>query len=239
MKLNTKLNPALRWTGTFWLAVAGLTLNSIRLYQPSFAATPKVVPYTVILQDSSINSDGTTRPTVKLTIAVRKDGSRVMEMTDLTAAKSQRIVDFASGKKLYVMEEQHRKSTTFDSERNMPAHWLPDPHNSCLLSRTSVEQQVDSEESVAGYRTAKLTSGQTIQWLALDYGCALVKDRADWGDGQVSEKKLIALIPGEPAASLFEEPAGFDEVPPSQMFPGPNASTADSYYHSHRPAEPR
>jgi hypothetical protein len=72
----------------------------------------------------------------------------------------------------------------------------------------------------------------------VDYGCALIKDRADWEDGQASEKILVALIAGEPSPVLFEDPAGFEEVPPSQLFLGASdILTMDAYYYTHRPTE--
>jgi len=116
---------------------------------------------------------------------------------------------------------------------------LRDPGNNCLIS--GFPETPDGEEVIAGYRAVKLTSGVTAQWFALDYGCALIKDRAEWPDGQMSEKRLVALIPGEPAPSMFDDPAGFQEVPPSRwLSPGVSINAqdgSDAYYESHRPPD--
>lgn len=194
-------------------------------------------PYTAVLQDYTLQRNGAAVPSFRLTVAVRSDASRAWEATNSNPASpfSERILNFASGQKTYVLQRLQLKSTTFDAARGIPSGWLPDPANNCLLSGSSLQQFV-REEVVGGYRTAKVTQGPTTQWLALDYGCALIKDRAEWPDGEASEKRLVALIPGEPAISIFEDPAGFQEVPPSRFLPAPYAShTEDAYYQSHRP----
>jgi hypothetical protein len=135
------------------------------------------------------------------------------------------------------MEIQRRKSTTLDIDRYKPERWLQDARNNCIAPGAESGWAVVGEEVVGGYRAVKVTSGQITQWLALDYGCALIKDRADWGDGQSSEKRLVSLFSGEPSAGLFDDPGDFEEVPNSKLFPGPNASDRDVYYNSHRPTK--
>jgi hypothetical protein len=230
-----------------WVLVGGLALNAVRVHVPTLKAAllpTGVVPYTVVLQDSALQQTGAAVPTMKLTIAVRSDGSRASDMTSDDPAKlSERILNFSSGKKILIMERDHKKSTTFDRTRGNPARWLANPSDNCTIRESDIHQEVLGEEVVNGYRTVKLTSklgeGLATQWLALDYGCALVKDRMEWQDGQTSEKKLVALIPGEPTASLFDDPAEFEEVSFSHLFPdlGSSASAGpqDFYYYSHRP----
>jgi hypothetical protein len=137
---------------------------------------------------------------------------------------------------VYILQHLQLKTTTFDPARNLSAHWLRDSGNSCLIS--GFQEKPDGEEVIGAYRAVRLTYGSTTQWLALDYGCALIKDRAEWPDGQMSEKRLVALIQGEPAPSIFDDPAGFQEVPPSRWLP-PDAkiSAQDAYYESHRPPD--
>jgi hypothetical protein len=137
---------------------------------------------------------------------------------------------------MYIMQHLQVKTTTFDPAKNLAAQWLRDSGNNCLIS--GFQQNPDGGEVIEGYRAVRLTHGPTTQWLALDYGCALIKDRAEWPDGQISEKRLVALIPGEPAPSVFDDPAGFQEVPPSRWLPpGTNISAEDAYYESHRPPD--
>jgi hypothetical protein len=223
----------------FWAAVVGLGLNAVRIHQPQLRATvlpSNVVPYTVILDDVAVQSDGSIVPMNRQTLAVRRDGSRAIDVTSNDPGKpfSERILNFSNGQQVYILENVRLKSTTFDPVKHTTAHWLPDPLNKCLIQGSNV-QQVVGEEAVGGYRAVKLNSGPTAQWLALDYGCALIKDTADWGNGHVSEKRLVTLIAGEPSRSFFADPAGFEEVQPSCLFPGENSNAQDAYYYAHRP----
>lgn len=213
----------------FWIAVVALAANAARIYKPGLfaAAKPhrakqvyngKPFAYTEILQDYSVQPDGSLIPTQRITQAVRGDGSKAMEITNHLFGKTfdERIL-YLPSRQVYVMEHlQQKSSSSVDQSVHTPADWLPDPANNCLLGST---MQYAGVETIGAYRTAKLTSGPITVWRALDYGCAVIQDRADL-KGSVSEKKLVALIPGEPSAALFDEPS-FQEVSLSQMFPGP------------------
>ena len=229
----------------FWALVIALAVNAFRIHRPTLRAAQllpaKVVPYTVVLQEFQLHPDGTAVPGVKYTYAIRGDGSRASEMTSSGSILStERIIDFSSGKKMYIMQHQQLKSTTFDQAKNRAANWLRDARNDCLIPGLNPQEKPEGEEIINGYRAVKLTYGSTTHWLALDYGCALIKDRAEWQDGQKSEKRLVALISGEPSPSLFEDPAGAQETPLSRLFPyDPNvAAKVDEYYESHRPPAP-
>ncbi len=78
------------------------------------------------------------------------------------------------------------------------------------------------EETIAGYRTAKIIDGIITSWHALDYGCAPVKERWQFSATEVSEKELVALVAGEPDPSLFDVPAHYREVLPSERLLGPS-----------------
>jgi hypothetical protein len=225
----------------FWALVIALAVNAFRINQPTLKAAllpARVVPYTAVLQEFQLQQDGTAVPSFKYTQAIRGDGSRAMEITSSSPASpsSERILDFSSGKETYIFHPQQLKSTTFDPAKYRAANWLRDAGNSCLIS--GFPEKPDGEEVVEGYRTVKLTYESTTQWLALDYGCAPVKGRAEWPDGQMSEKRLVVLIAGEPSPSLFDDPAGFQEVPPSGWLPPvARRSGVDAYYESHRPPD--
>jgi hypothetical protein len=229
----------------FWALAIALTANALRIHLLTLKAAKaallpaKVVPYTIALQEFQLQRDGTAVPSFKLTQAIRGDGSRASEMTSSNPARpsSERILDFSSGKEMYVMQHLRLKTTTFDPARNLSAHWLRDSGNNCLIS--GFPEKPDGEDVIDGYRAVKLTYGPTTQWLALDYGCALIKDRAEWPDGQMSEKRLVALIPGEPSPSMFDDPAGFEEVPFSRWHSSDAHTSAleDAYYESHRPPD--
>ena len=229
----------------FLAAVIGLAINAFRIHQPTLKAAPlsgKVVPYTVVLQEFHLERDGTAVPSVKYAYAIRGDGSRANETTSSDPANpsSERILDFSSGKQMYIFRPLQVKTTTFDPAKYLAANWLRDSGNNCLIS--GFQEKPEGEEVIEGYRAVKLSYDESItQWFALDYGCALIKDRAEWPDGQKSEKRLVALIPGEPAPSMFDDPAGFEEVPPSRWL-SPSVGTSalnavDAHYQSHRPPD--
>lgn len=237
MAITSVLNRRL-WSVIFWVVIAGLAFNAFRTHAPVIKAAmrvPKPVAYTVVLDMVTVQPNGAAPLTSRLTEAVRGDGSRVFDVTDVTPNKpfSERIIDFANGEQLTILEHKSKKSTTFDPVNNTPSKRLLDASNNCLRPTSTAEQNL-GEEVVDGYRTVRISSGGGTRWHALDYGCALVKDRMEWSDGQVSEKKLVTLIPGEPSPSLFDDPSGFEEVPPSQMSPD-SPARHDEYYQSHRP----
>ncbi len=231
----------------FWVLVIALAVNAFRIHEPTLRAAllpPKVVPYTAVLQEFHLQPDGTAVPSVMYTYAMRGDGSRADEVTSnnpANPASTERILDFSSGKKMYIFYPQQLKSTMFDPAKFRAAYWLRDSGSNCLLPGLTPAENPAGEDVVNGYRAVKLVSGSTTQWFALDYGCALIKARAEWADGQISEKRLVALIPGEPSPSLFEDPAGIHEVPPSRwLSPAVGAravSGFDAYYESHRPPD--
>jgi hypothetical protein len=96
----------------FWALVIALTVNAFRIHFLTLKAAKaallpaKVVPYTVVPQEFHLQRDGTAVPSFKLTQARRSDGSRASEMTSSNPASpsSERISDFSSGKKMYVMQ---------------------------------------------------------------------------------------------------------------------------------------
>jgi hypothetical protein len=232
----------------FWALVIALAVSAFRIHQPTLKAAllpAKAVPYTVVLEVFHLQQDGTAIPgaarVMRYTYAIRSDGSRSIEtMTgDLASPSYQRVLDFSSGKEMYIFSPRQLKTTMFDSSKIRAAYWLRDSGSNCLLPALAASERPEGEEVMNGYRTVKLTRGPATEWLALDYGCALVKDRYEWPDGQKSEKRLVALIPGEPAPSLFEDPAGFQEALPSRWLPPEAGIDArdgfDAYYQSHRP----
>jgi len=109
-----------------------------------------------------------------------------------------------------------------------------------------VQEIVQGEEIVSGYKTVKVTDKQVTRWLALDYGCAVVKDRWDFGsDKGVSEHIVLALTSGEPETALFDVPEYFRETALSEVLRvgskgdcGPDCAKkrrrVDAYYEAHR-----
>jgi len=226
------------------LAIA-LAVNAFRIHQPTSKAAllpAKVVPYTVVLEEFWLQRDGTAVPSGNYTEAIRGDGSRAFEATNSNPANppfSERILDFSSGGKMYIFHPKELKTTTFDPAKIRAATWLRYSGSNCVMPGFALEKP-GGEEVINGYRTVKLINGEITEWHALDYGCALIKGRYEWPDGQtISEKRLVALTPGEPASSLFDDPGGLEEVPFSRWLgpeAGPDARAgSDAYYESHRP----
>jgi len=160
----------------------------------------------------------------KMTVAIRADGSRAIEAVETGGGLWERILNFSSGRQAYILENKRQKTVTLAARGS--SAWLVDADNNCLGPNSA--DHVGGIEQVEGYRTVKLVRGVLTRWLAVDYGCALVRERVESPDGSKSEKRLVSLTPGEPPTSLFNEPPDYPEAEPSVLFgcPGPNASRA-------------
>jgi hypothetical protein len=139
----------------------------------------------------------------------------------------QRIIYLASGFQVDTNDQTATKSS-IRKRSFKPLASLRDPGSMCVnsLAGTPIffppKEAFVGEETIAGYRTAKVADGTITSWYALDYGCATVKERWEFSATEVSEKELVALVPGEPDPSLFDVPAHYREVLPSERLLGPN-----------------
>jgi hypothetical protein len=191
------------------------------------------IPYTVTLRETVYGSEGTASVAMDETFAVRSDGSyahiyrhKKQEGAKLVDSDSMRTLYLASGVNVEINDFAGAKSTTV-FKGNL-AEFQRDPSSKCINTfagapRSSSQETIVGEEIVAGYRTVKITTPDRYKltwWYALDYGCANVKSRVDWSDREYSEKNLIELIPGEPAASLFDALGDDNEMPPSERMLG-------------------
>ena len=209
----------------FVLVVIGLAAQAGRLIHLRINARTNAqavrvrgpIPYTVTLKEVIHAPDGTTRMSREIIQAIRSDGSMVERST--TDRGSDRSLYFSSGLQVGI-NELHNTKTSMTKPNWNPTSSQRDPNSKCLNSLagkpvTSSDILV-GEETIAGYRTVKIASGRVTEWRALDYGCALLKDRWEFNAKEVTEKELVALVAGEPDASLFEVPANYREVPPSE-----------------------
>lgn len=240
----------------FWIAILALTGNLVRvsLRQGRVRASNiRPVPYTAVLKESVIDKTGKTSDFFNFVYALRSDGSRVIKSSGPVGKDNEdtfRVVEFSSGTRVEIKDLRELKSST--STQAAPS--LRDPAARCLMaspmpspssSRGPVQESVVGEDSISGYRAAKVVSGNQTSWYALDNGCALLRTRADFEDGSASEKTLVALMVSEPERALFYVPTSYKEVPPSQLAVRPGTSPAgrqvtqlqklDAYYFSHRP----
>src|SRR5213078_4150990 len=119
-----------------------------------------------------------------------------------------------------------------------PAKWQRDPSSRCLNafdgSPFATDENLLGEETINGYRTVKVNRGIITEWHALDYGCALVKDRWEFSANEITEKQLVAITAGEPDPHLFEVSGDYREVPPSETMLGTGKGTAACNDHTRK-----
>lgn len=244
-----RLNPIAR-TGLYAI-LAVLAANAVRLVIPKARAHAiSVVPYTVVLAEKMTGPTGVPKPGPLQTWAMRSDGSMTVKM-GLPSSGSRQIY-FSSGIHVVLNDPARMKSTT---QRAVEYQWARDATQNCTTRVTGLPLQHQGEpviENVEGYRVARLKQEESVTlWLALDYGCALIKQRMDFGPQGASDLELVALTPGEPDPALFAVPKDYTEGPPSR-FPAatrPNPKCTgdcqktqkayferlDQTYYSHRP----
>lgn len=187
----------------------------------------KPIPYTVTLRETVRSPDGSIVAGPEYTHSVRSDGSTLM---GVVGKGSQRLLSYSSGEQIETNDLTLTKSSIKRGSDNT-AEWQRDPDSKCLNSMagkpvTSPPETLLGEETIAGYRTVKILSDITTSWYALDYGCALVKDRWQFGPTEVSEKSLVAVAAGEPDSNLFDVPAHYREVTPSERITGSQGESA-------------
>lgn len=208
------LRNVLKWT--LVLVIVGTIAHTGRIMHSKLKAQEVrqggPIPYTAILKESVLGADGTTKAGIEMTQAIRSDGSFALQVsyepTEGGKNKKFRTIKFATGKEVTIDELAGTQSTI---EKNVnPSRWQRDPNSKCINSFTgktmvdSPQEVINGEEIIAGYRTIKILRNGATRWFALDYGCAMVKERMDWGSQGVSEKNLVALIAGEPQYALFQ-----------------------------------
>jgi len=240
-KYSPNWRTVLRWALVF--AVIVLAAQAGRLLHLQIknrsnvqaARVRKPIPYTTTLRETVHGPDGTTTQGPEYTYSVRSDGSTLLRWVN---KGTQRILNYSSGLQVDTNDETLTKSS-INRPNESPAERQRDPDSKCLNSMagkpmTSPPDEVflGEEETIAGYRTAKITNGSITSWHALDYGCALVKERWEFSGTEVSEKELVALVAGEPDSGLFDVAAHYREVPPSERILGSKKECAGCNEHS-------
>lgn len=226
MTMKSKPHARRQWNYVFSGVVAVLTvllvynLSHSRLLGQLFS--PKPVPYTVKLRSTAFDAEGRPGAVTDYVVAVRGDGSRLLSSSRATpnGPEVYRFLEFADGERVQAADAWGLKSSMRSGRPGQVAQIHRSPGSQCgqLLSGHSIPgEQVVGEETVAGYRAAKVVSGGTTTWYALDHGCAEIKSRSVFGKSGSNEKALVELLPGEPAASLFALPDSLVESPPSRI----------------------
>jgi len=169
-----------------------------------------------------IDGTGKGRPGALQTRAVRSDGSTLLALGSIGAgANGSRVIQFASGSRAQTDELQSKVSTT--QSRPVKVDSFKDPASGCVRTFggeawTTTPLAVVGQEQIAGYRATKVAVGNNAyNWFAVDYGCALLKTRLEFGTQGASEFTMISFKPGEPDAFLFAVLSTFAEGPPTSL----------------------
>jgi hypothetical protein len=203
----------------------GLGLNLVRTLpiKARAASLSLPAPYTVKLRQTVVSSSGAAFPEAFQTIAVRSDGSRaiVMAQSHAIGQEVNRGIEFAAGGRLEIGDLWDIK-TSWPKKRLPPvAQWHRASDQNCLVSLAGTPMQggekLDGFETIAGYKAVRISNGRHMMWFALDYSCAKLQARYDFGTS-INEHTFVALIPGEPDATLFNAPATYKEVSPSEFY---------------------
>ena len=205
-----------RLNAMFWVLALVLALNFFRTRLPrAHAQTLRAIPYTVVLDQRLIMPDGTTVPALTITWAIRSDGSRVNKIVGNTPpALVERIIDYANGREVYAFDLTRQRATRNDSSL-VASRWLRVKEQNCQLLTS---EAVAGTEIVGAYKAVKLSQPKHDSWYAPDFGCALVRDRMDWGDKGVNETDLVSLTMGEPSPDLFAEPTDYAQASQMDIF---------------------
>jgi hypothetical protein len=211
-----------------YLVMATLAINAVRIATSSMRAQSisvvpagaVVAPYTATFTERVQARDGRRISAPAQTLALRSDGAAVMQLGN--GKTSVRYVRFPSGIFAQVSDALRAKSTT---QKQIQDSWIRDPRTNCthsLVGKIASQGEGNpSLEQVAGYRTARISAGNSTSWFALDHGCALIKRVIDYGDNEASYLDLVTLVPGEPSEALFSVPDDYKEGAPSEFVPPP------------------
>ena len=183
----------------------------------------KIIPYTLTVREIRHDDSKGTILMNESVEARRSDGATVMRKFPLykEGIGIERHISFPSGLIVVINEKASIKTSTQYKEVSL-ASAVRDPASKCLNSFVNKPFQegetIEGEEMVSGYKTVRINNGRgVLRWLALEHGCARIKDQIVWGPGEgKNETVLVSLVDGEPDSNLFEISGGLREVSPSE-----------------------
>lgn len=215
MTLSTETRRNVRWV--LWFALAAYAVLLTKRFLPVHAQV--IEPSTVILSQVVTDTTGATHEAGTTVYATRSDGAvaRLYSAPPNAPSYAGRVVRFPTGERDYILDGRQIKSSTLMPQYSVAAA-VRMPSARCLQNGDTDE----GTEQIGAYRAQKVFRGLVTTWFALDYGCAIVKERWEFKDGQVSQKNLVTLMQGEPSPSLFEVGKGLAEVAASNVLLGPN-----------------
>ncbi len=197
------------------------------------------------------------------TIALRSDGSRADIIREPRKGWIMRRLSFADGKMQTVYDEVKSVSTSQLSAAENQNRWKasPEPSANCATPISGNRQPHPSvvlgRDSRFGLPVVKIRNESNLTlWMAPSLGCVALDYAVDWDSAHpgtnTSVLKLDSVTLGEPNASLFDVPATYAEMLPSQAealhlryasvpesgvqkLVANVAATDDRFYASHRP----
>lgn len=216
--MHSRLNVA----GIAVLAVL-VTGSAVRVQSPTTTGRRIVgteAPYTVVLQETVIASDGRRRVGDKVTYAVWSNGS-LAQIIDGTLRKG-RILHLASGVRVETNDSMQLRSTTILDKD--PGEWRRTSQSLCMgnsFGRAAGKgtDVFEDRGTVGELRAVRISSAVSTWWYAVDVGCAPIGMEAKLPGGLRSERRLVSLVRGEPESSLITLVEAFEEVPPSKLLP--------------------
>lgn len=164
--------------------------------------------------------------------AVRSDGSRAegdaRPSSDPAYTGVRQVLSLAAKRKVLLDDVLRARTTHLLRSEVIAARSIPPHPTSCAVNRSAagVIHELGGEQEVLGWRSVVVTLkyDDVIQthWLVPDLNCASVRfvEERFSGSGEVSdlfERAAISIRLGEPEEQLFETPAEYEEMPPSEM----------------------
>lgn len=205
--------------------IPGSSAPTISVEDATLLTAAKIIPHTVVLQETLRGTAQSPRPASVLTRAVRSDGAWMQRLEYLApnAANikvAQRLMYFPDGRRIDLDDIREYGFATRTDGRDSRAA-LRDPQSRCLQSFLGVPrvtgQQMLGEEFVGGLTAVKIKIGGNMHWFVPDLGCAEVRTETLVGEG-VSDQVVTIALTGEPDASLFAVPPHYNELPPSLLY---------------------
>lgn len=193
------------------------TLTHAQTY--SNGALPPMT-FEVVTRDFS-PTDGTALGTERSLRAIRGDGSTA-EIRNQNAGGEGRIevrlIEDAQSRRRAMLMMETRTVTSMPLPADAGVGVRPAAKWNCGLEDGAIRREVDGYPAIQDVRQPA-SSGLAVsseRWLAPDLGCIAVRTTWKVGDTIVKTEQVENIRRGEPDASLFVIPDGFEEVPPAE-----------------------
>jgi hypothetical protein len=129
------------------------------------------------------------------------------------------------GVRIWAYPKLKAKMSVQSEDKRPKAADARDPKTECLKTfagtTTMTGESKVGEETILGRRTLKAVyksqDRTQTNWYAPDLGCVSLQTFMEHASGQTYLVRATEIVPGPPAASYFEEPAGFQEMAPSAI----------------------